>query len=118
MTNEPTVNLDAYTDQYLVLRALKKELDTLTAEFERRKAEFQKLVGQHHVAEIGGREVFTHRPINSFQGKQFSADHPVLAAQYTKVVPKPQLDVEALAAEHPTVYKQYQSRQFRILEVE
>lgn len=115
---EPTVELDEYTRDYLLLRAMKKELDRLEGDYKRLRAEFIKRVGRNHSATIAGQEVFTNRPIDSFRGAAFAADHPVLAKEFTRTVEKQELDVEALKVAHPTIWREYQSRQFRIVNVE
>lgn len=115
---EPTIELDEYTRDYLLLQATKKELDRLKAEYEHLRAEFVKRIGQNHVATIAGREVFTNKPTATFRGRDFIADHPLLAKEFTRPVMKDELDVEALKAAHPTIWRDYQSRQFRIVNVE
>ncbi len=115
---EPTVELDEYTRDYLLLRATKKELDQLIAKYNQLRNEFIKRVGQNHSATIDGQEVFTNKPTATFRGAAFIADHPVLAKEFTKPVVKDELDVEALKAAHPTIWREYRSRQFRIVNVE
>jgi hypothetical protein len=117
-TNEPTVELDDYTTEYLLLQAKRKELERLTAEYDRLVADFRARIGKAHTATIDGREVFTNRPIRAFQGKAFAGDHPILAKTYTNMVEKPVLDLEGLQRDHPALYAEYQSRQFRIVDVE
>lgn len=117
-SDEPTVALDAYTEKYLLLRAKRAEKRRLDAEVDQLEKEFRQLVGDAHVGQIAGREVFTNRPIRTFQGKKFAEDHPVIAKTYTRIVEKPELDLLALERDHPALYALYQSRQFRILEVE
>lgn len=118
MTEEPTVNLDAYTEKYLLLRAKRAEKRRVDAEVAILEKEFRAFVGEAHVGQIDGRDVFTNRPTATFQGRQFAEDNPVLAKTYTISVVKDALDLEALERDHPALYARYQSRQFRILEVE
>ena len=70
---EPTIELDEYTRDYLLLQATKKELDRLKAEYEHLRAEFVKRIGQNHVATIAGREVFTNKPTATFRPNLWSA---------------------------------------------
>lgn len=118
MTDEPRVALDAYTEKYLLLRALRKEKTRLDSEVEKLEKEFRELVGEAHLAQIDGQDIITNRPTRTFQGRQFAEQHPILAKTYTQMVEKPVLDLEGLERDHPAIYRRYQSRQFRILEVE
>lgn len=117
-TDEPTVALDEYTEKYLLLRAKRDEKKRLDAEVYRLEQEFRELTGKAHIGQIGGQDVFTNRPIAVFRGKEFREDHPLLAKEYTVPVVKDELDVDALKRDHPALYAEYQSRQFRILEVQ
>lgn len=114
---EPVVALDEYTTEYLLLKAKEAELGRVQREFDQLKAAFQARVGRNYAGTIEGQEVFTHRPINNFRGKEFRDDHPILAKAYTETVEKEELDVAALKRDHPALYAEYQSRQFRIVGV-
>lgn len=111
------INLDQYTDKYLLLRQAKQAKDAAEAEYSRRLAEFRAYVGEHDVAKIGDVEVITNNKIATFRTKDFGAEHPVLAKEYTKMVEKPVLDTEALKKDHPALYAMYQSRQFLVKDV-
>jgi hypothetical protein len=115
---EPAVELDEYVRDYLLLQATKKERDRLDAEYNRLRNEFIARIGKNHIATIAGQEVFTNKPTAAFRGKEFAADHPLLAKEFTRTVAKPELDVDALKAAHPNIWREYQSRQFRIVNVE
>lgn len=117
---EPTVALDGIegiAGKYLTLRELRGEMAKLKKEEKRLLAAIQRAVGDAHVATFYGEAVITNRPIDRFRGKDFEAEQPVLAKEYTKSVLREELDLEELERDHPVIFAQYQSRQFKILDV-
>jgi hypothetical protein len=111
------IDLGQYTDKYLLLRQARADKDRAVMEYERRLAEFRAIVGDHDTASIDGVVVVTNEKIKTFRAKDFAADHPVLAKEFTKPVVKDVLDVDALAVRHPALYELYRSRQFLVKDV-
>lgn len=117
---EPTVALDdieGIAGKYLTLRELRGEMAKLKKEERRLLAAIQRAVGDAHVATFYGEAVITNRPIDRFRGEDFRSQQPILAKEYTKPVLRDELDLEGLERDHPVIFAQYRSRQFKILDV-
>lgn len=116
-SNDSEVNLDDLTTKYLLYRELLEKKAQIDKQIEALKAEFRAAMGDAHVGKIADEEVFTYRPIDKFAIKQFTADHPNLAKEFTRPVLHDELDVEALKAAHPNVWSHYRVRQFNTKKV-
>lgn len=117
---EPTVALDSMegvAGQYLRMRDLRTEMAALKKEYERLEAAVQEAVGDNHVATLFGEPVITYRPTKAFQGKKFAAEQPILTKEYTRPVVQNVLNVAELQKDHPEIYRRYQSRTFKVLDV-
>lgn len=100
--------LDAYDGAKKAEAYWKKRAEELAAAVKH-------VAGDHEELTLNGKPVFSHRPIETFRGADFKKDHPDLYQAYLHMVEKPELDVRTLKSARPELYKEYQSRQLRIL---
>lgn len=117
---EPTMALDdvpGAATAYVALRELKAEISELEKRKKKLEAELKRAVGNASVATFYGEVAITNRPTATFRGNDFSAEQPILAKEYTRPVVVDQLDLKALESDHPAIYAQYRSRQFKVLDV-
>lgn len=109
--------IDHIGAKYLQYLEKARALKTLQDEVNQMEREIREVVGNAEAATFHGTQVITNKPVNRLRGKDFAADNPTLNKQYT--VPKlvDVLDTDALRRDHPNLYAQYQSRQFKFLEI-
>ncbi|MFK0172670.1 YqaJ viral recombinase family protein [Streptomyces sp. NPDC090306] len=92
-------------------RELKDTARTLDRELTSVENELRAQLGDSETAVTGGHPLYSWRRNGQFAPARFAAEHPELAARYTR--PLPGLDVAALAADHPHIYEQYRARVLR-----
>lgn len=117
---EPAVALETIKNgagTLYMLRQVKAEIAELEKKKKKLETELRRAVGPAHVVTFGEDVVITNRPTDRFRGKDFEAEQPVLAKEYTKSVLREELDLEELERDHPVIFAQYQSRTFKILDV-
>lgn len=76
------------------------------------KNEIRAMLGDHEIGLVDGRPVMTWKRNGTFSAKRFREECPELAEKYTRLVEE--LDMEALKAGDPAVYRQYRSRALRL----
>lgn len=117
---EPTVALETITNGAGTLYML-REVRAQIAELEKKKkkleTELRRAVGDAQAVTFGPDVVITNRPTDRFRGKDFANEQPILAKEFTRPVMTDELDLAALEAAHPEIFRRYQSRTFKILDV-
>ena len=117
---EPTVALETITHgagTLYMLREVRAQIAVLEKQKKKLEDDLRRAVGDANVVTFGDDVVITNRPTDRFRGKDFANEQPILAKEYTKPVVVDQLDLEALEREHPEIFRHYQSRTFKILDV-
>jgi predicted phage-related endonuclease len=92
-------------------------LDEAIKRAERRRDEvgntMRLILRGNEVAKTPGKRVaFTNKQNGPFASSRFKAGEPELAEKYTVMVPA--IDTEALAADHPLIYRKYRARVLRV----
>lgn len=117
---EPTVALETIKNgagTLYMLRQVKAEIAELEKQKKKLETELRKAVGDAHLVTFGEDVVITNRPTDRFRGKEFEAEQPALAKEFTRPVVRDELDLAGLEAAHPEIFRRYQSRTFKILDV-
>lgn len=70
------------------------------------------ILGDREVAIVDGQPAFTWKQNGQFSAKRFTQAHPDLARQYMTLVP--QVDVEAIKADRPDIYREFRARVLRV----
>lgn len=81
---------------------------------ERRAVEnhLKAIAGEAEVVQCRGETAFTWKQNGPLSAKQFRAEHPNLAEQYTHLVPA--LDTRRLAEDHPDTYRAHRARRLLV----
>lgn len=107
------VNLDLYADLVKQEEFLRNTINEWKRQHEEVKAKIQSLMGDAEEAVFAGATAFTWARIDRMNTSDFVKAYPVLAEVYTRIVPKPELDVEALRRDRPEQFREFQVRQFK-----
>lgn len=92
------------TGKYLEYKAKADEWEKYRNQF---RTTIRAITGDAAIVKIGDEVVATSTPRDQFSGTRFAAEYPTLAEEYTRVRTKLELDVEALAADHPEIAKRF-----------
>lgn len=110
-TPEKTIDADT-----LGIAALMAEFDenySVIKEKSERNEEIKeqlKLFGGNVLIKVGGQDAWRVRKDGAFMPKQFAKDYPATVAEFTRMVMKPVLDLDALRAAQPMLYEQYRAQ--------
>jgi hypothetical protein len=109
---EPTEDfaLDAYEELLKADRLAKEKIDEWRRYREEIQGRLKEILGDHRAGTLDGIVVVRYEPKDQFNGTAFKAAYPNLAKIYTRPVTVEKLDVEALKAEHPERYREFQVR--------
>lgn len=80
------------------------------ADAEALKNRVRDLIGEREKLMCGNALVATWANVGQFSEKRFRAEHPDLATRYTRLATVAQLDTEALAVDHPDLYRACRAR--------
>jgi hypothetical protein len=108
---EKTVDADAkgiaplmarFDQNYQTIKALSKENDDIKEQL--------KLLGKNVLIKVAGQDAWRVRKDGAFQPALFAQDYPATAAEFTRMVMKPVLDLDALRAAQPMLYEEYRTQ--------
>jgi len=116
---EPGSFLNLTPEQASHMRAMRTVVKTCDARIERatwrREAainDMKMIMGDAEVAVAGTEVLATWRRNGTFRQRDLTADHPDIAAKYSKSTVK--IDTKRLQEDEPDLYRAYRSRAFRI----
>lgn len=94
-------------------RHLEDQISALEAELAGVENQLKDALGDAEIAtDERGKQLYTWKRNGNFASKRFAEAEPELAAAYTRLMPA--LDVKALAAEEPEIYRRYRARVLRV----
>lgn len=111
-----TRSLDHVSDKFLLYVEKRAALERAKSEVEKLEKEIRYEVGTADEATIFGEPVISNKLINKFKEGEFKNDNPLLHKEFTRPMVVEKFDQDAFRKQHPNLYTQYQSRQFRLLE--
>lgn len=111
-----TRSLDHISDKFLLYVEKLAALKRMQLDFDRLEQEIRHEVGTADEATIFGEPVISNKLINKFKEGEFKNDNPLLHKEFIRPMVVEKFDQDAFREQHPNLYTQYQSRQFRLLE--
>lgn len=90
---------------------LNGEIRTLESERDTAKNQLAVMLGDAEAAVWDGETLVTRKQNGTFSAKRFEQAHPELAEKYTHLAKA--IDVKALAADHPDIYRAHRARVLR-----
>lgn len=97
--------------EYVAKKQQKEELEKWIEEFHRMR---QRLAPDAREFYLNGKVVATYDPVDKMQTRQLQKDNPALYEEFVELVTERRFDEEHFKKEHPEIWKQYQSRSFRL----
>lgn len=91
---------------------LKERADVIDRELTAVENEMRALAGANEVVKASGQAAWSWKQNGNFAPARFTAEHPELAAEYTRMVPA--IDTDRLKAEQPELYRQFRARVLRV----
>lgn len=111
-----TRSLDHVSDKFLLYVEKRAALKRMQFEVDKLENEIRHEVGTADEATILGETVISNKLINKFKEGEFKNDNPLLHKEFIRPMVVEKFDQDAFREQHPNLYTQYQSRQFRLLE--
>lgn len=114
MDKRRTVDLSRHADLVRAYRKAVEDEKTIKAYKDKLGKQLRKIMGKAEIAEVAGVAVFTYAATDSYAWARFAEEHGDIADKYKIMVTKEGLDTDGLLRDHPTLVRDFRSRQFLV----
>ena len=106
---------DRSRQAWFVWQEAKLRADLAAKELKKARAALDQILADGEEVLLGGVQVAQYRYDGQFNHAKFREEMPHIYEKYTKWVAKPELDVDTLKQDMPTMFEAYRTRSLKLL---